>query len=68
VVDPILNPTAYADDPPVSYRDVERVAVGVQQRSRLDPGVDVLLGVRRTRPPWFGDPVDFDRDIPSTLR
>ncbi len=47
VVDPVDRPPAHADHPTVTDRDVETVAVGVQDRRRWDPSVDVLLADAR---------------------
>ena len=44
VVDPVGGSAADPDDPPVLDRDVHRVAVGVQDRGALIPGVHLLLG------------------------
>jgi hypothetical protein len=43
-VDAVLRAPAHADDPPVLDGDVHRVPVGVQQRCRRHPAVDLVLG------------------------
>jgi hypothetical protein len=43
-VDPVYGAAAHTDDPAVADGDVHRVAIGVQNRRRLHPGVDIGVG------------------------
>jgi len=61
VVDPVDGPTADSDDPVAGYRDVHRIAVGVQDRRGLHPPIDLLiadavgeLAVNPCRPTFTG--------------